>query len=259
MLITLKSLLRTLILPPSGPLLLAFAGAWLACAGRAPRARRAGWALLATALLSLWLVATPWMSGLLSQAAQRSPALDLAQPVTAQAIVILAGGVARNMAPEYGGEPAVAGGLLERVTYGAFLAHRTALPVLVTGTAREVQSMRVTLARDFGVQVRWVEDRARDTFENAQFSSQLLRTAGITRVLLVTDAAHEWRASAEFTSAGIAVVPAPVRVWAPVPFGLFSVVPSSVALLQSTEAVYEILGDLARRVMATLHVRRQSP
>jgi uncharacterized SAM-binding protein YcdF (DUF218 family) len=259
MFIMLKSLLRTLILPPSGPLLLAFAGAWLARVGRSARTRRAGWTLLATALLSLWLVATPWVSGLLSQAAQRSPALDLAQPVTAQAIVILAGGVARARAPEYGGEPAAAGGLLERVTYGAFLAHRTALPVLVTGTAHEVQAMRVTLGRDFGVQVRWIEDRARDTFENAEFSAQLLRAAGITRVLLVTDAAHEWRASAEFASAGIAVVPAPVHVWSPVPLGLLSFVPSSVALLQSTEAVYEILGDLARRAMAALHVRRQSP
>ncbi len=90
------------------------------------------------------------MAGLLSRAAQRSPTLDLTQPVQAQAIVILAGGNAREVAPEYGGEPAANGGLLERVTYGAFLAHRTGLPVLVTGTPTEAQAMRVTLARDFG-------------------------------------------------------------------------------------------------------------
>ncbi len=259
MFITLKSLLHTLVLPPAGPLLVAFLGAWLARAGRSSRTRRAGWVLLATALVSLWLVATPLAAGMLARVAQRTPVLDLARPVEAQAIVILAGGVARPVAPEYGGEPAAYGGLLERVTYGAFLAHRASLPVLVSGTTIEVQAMSATLARDFGVKVRWVEGRSRDTFENAQYSAQILRAAGITRVLLVTDAAHEWRASGEFASAGIAVVPAPVRVWASSPFGPFSFVPNSVALLQSSEAVYEILGDFARRAMAAVHVRRQSP
>src|SRR5256885_5533642 len=58
--------------------------------------------------------------------------------------------------------------LLERIAYGAFLAHRTALPVLVSGTAPEALAMRVSLARDFGIQVRWVEERSRDTFQNAR-------------------------------------------------------------------------------------------
>ncbi len=259
MFVTLKTLLRTLILPPSGPLLAAFAGIWLLRAAGSPRARRAGWALLAAGLGSLWLLSTPIVAGVLSRAAQRSPTLDLARPVQAQAIVILAGGYAREVAPEYGGEPAADGELLERITYGAFLAHRTSLPVLVTGTAIEAQAMRVTLARDFAVQVRWVENQSRDTFDNAQLSARILRAQGITRVVLVTDAAHEWRASAEFESAGLGVVPAPVNVWAPSPYRLTSFLPNSSALLGSTQAVYELLGDIARRAMATLHVRRHSP
>lgn len=259
MFVTLKTLLRTLILPPSGPLLAAFAGIWLLRAAGSPRARRAGWTLLAAALGSLWLLSTPIVAGLLSGAAQRSPALDLARPIQAQAIVILAGGNAREVAPEYGGEPAAGGGLLERITYGAYLAHRTGLPVLVTGAAREAQAMRVTLARDFAVQVRWVESQSRDTFDNAQLSARILRAQGITRVVLVTDAAHEWRAGAEFESAGLGVVPAPVNVWTPTQYDLFSFLPHSIALLESTQAVYELLGDVARRAMAALHVRRHSP
>jgi uncharacterized SAM-binding protein YcdF (DUF218 family) len=256
---TLKSLLRTLILPPTGPLLAAFAGIWLARAGRSLRARRAGWTLLVAALASLWLLSTPVVASLLSKAAQRTPAFDLARPTQAQAIVILAGGSARAGAPEYGGEPAAGGSLLERISYGAFLAQRTSLPVLVTGTALEAQAMRETLARDFGVQVRWVEDQSRDTFDNAQLSARILRAQGITHVLLVTDATHEWRASAEFESAGLVVVPAPVHMWTQPRRNLFSFLPSAVALLESTAAVYELLGDVARRTMAALHVRRQTP
>jgi uncharacterized SAM-binding protein YcdF (DUF218 family) len=258
MFVTLKSLLHTLILPPSGPLLLAFLGIWLARAGRSPAARRTGWTLLVAAAGSLWLLSMPLVAQLLARAAQRTPTLNLEQPVRAQAIVILAGGNVRPAAPEYGGEPAVGGSLLERITYGAFLAHRTSLPVLVTGTPGEAQAMRAMLARDFGVQVRWVENHSRDTFDNAQLSAQILRAQGITRVLLVTDAAHEWRARAEFESAGLDVVTAPVRVWAPRPLKVVSFLPNANALLESTEAVYELLGDLARRGLAALHLRRHS-
>jgi uncharacterized SAM-binding protein YcdF (DUF218 family) len=258
MFVILKSLLRTLVLPPSGLLLAAFAGIWLARAGRSQHARRAGWTLLVAAVGSLWLLSMPVVSSVLSKAAQRTPVFDLARPTQAQAIVILAGGNARDAAPEYGGEPAAGGGLLERIAYGAFLAHRTSLPVLVTGTATEAQAMRVTLMRDFGVQARWVENQSRDTFDNAQLSVQILRAAGITRVLLVTDATHEWRASAEFESAGLAVVSAPVHVWTPPRRNLSSFLPHSSALLESTEAIYELLGDVARRSMAALHVRRHS-
>ncbi|HEY1491198.1 MAG TPA: YdcF family protein [Steroidobacteraceae bacterium] len=258
MFVTLKTLLRTLILPPSGPLLAALAGIWMLYAIRTPRGRRAGWALLVAGIASLWLLSMPIVAGLLSRAAQRSPALDLTRPIRAQAIVILAGSKARAAAPEYGGEPAANGGLLERVAYGAYVARRTGLPVLVTGTATEAQAMRATLARDFSIQVRWVENQSRDTFDNAQLSANILRAQGITRVVLVTDAAHEWRATAEFESAGLGVVPAPVKMWAPSHHNVFSFLPSSMALLESTEAVYELLGDVARRAMAALHLRRHS-
>ena len=185
MFVTLKSLLRTLILPPAGPLLAAFAAIWLLRAKSSPRARRAGWTLLVAGMGSLWLLSMPIVAGVLARAAQRTPTLDLERPIRAQAIVILAGSKARAAAPEYGGAPAADGGLLERLTYGAYLAHRTGLPVLITGTPTEAQAMRATLARDFAVQVRWVESHSRDTFDNAQLSAAILRAQGITTVLLV--------------------------------------------------------------------------
>jgi uncharacterized SAM-binding protein YcdF (DUF218 family) len=259
MFITLKTLLHTLLLPPAGPLLLAALGAALLAGSARPAARRSGWALLLAALGALWLLATPVVADALTRIAQRCPPLDLSRPLQAQAIVILGGGSPTERAPEYGGDPAPRAELLERVTYGAYLAHRTALPVLVTGTDLETLAMRASLQRDFGVAPRWVENRSRDTFQNAQFSAQLLRAAGMTRILLVTDADHEWRALQEFAAAGLAVLPAPVGLYGRHRQGLAPYVPTPHALEDSTHALYELCGDLVRRALAALDLRRQTP
>ena len=257
MLIALKTLLHTLLLPPGGALLLATAGACLiAWRGASVRARRTGWALLTVGLATLWVLANPLVADALSRAAQRCPPLDLTRPVQAQAIVILGGGAERLGAPEYGGEPAASQRLLERVNYGAFLARRTGLPVAVSGTRREALAMSASLARDFGVTTRWAEDSSRDTFENAQFCAQLLKPLGITRIVLVTSADHEWRAMQEFVSAGFSVVPAPVGLYVPPETGVHNFVPNVNALAYSTAALYEILGDLARQVFVVLHLRQ---
>ncbi len=258
MLVDLKILLRNLVLPPGALLLLAFAGAWLLARAASPRARRAGWVLLLGALAVLWVLALPYVASCLTKVAQRTPVRVLAQPERAQAIVILGGGSARETAPEYDMQPAAGRDLLERLTYGAYLARRTSLPVLVTGTALEAEAMRVTLARDFGVQVRWVESRSRDTFENAQFAVPILRAAAVNRILLVTSAVHEWRAAAEFTAAGIEVQPAPVRVWSQPRYTVSSFLPSAGALAESTEALYELIGDLVRRTLLALQLRRHA-
>lgn len=259
MFITLKTLLRMLVLPPAGPLILALIGAWLAQRASAPAARRIGWGLLTVSLAALWLLATPAVAERLERAAERCPPLDLTHPVQAQAVVILSGGEFRKWAPEYGGAPAAGVGLLERLSYGAYVARRTGLPVLVSGTAPEVLAMRATLARDFGVEVRWAEAESRDTFQNAQFSARLLKPEHVTRIVLVTSASHEWRAVQEFTSAGFQVVPAPAGAWAPQPVDLGHYVPSAAGLQHSSDALYELLGDLARQFLAATHLRRQAP
>jgi uncharacterized SAM-binding protein YcdF (DUF218 family) len=256
--VTLKTLLRTLVLPPAGPLLLAVVGAFLVSRPRASaRARRAGVTLLALGLGALWLLATPVLADRLARAAEREPVLDLTRAGDAQAIVILSGGSARTAAPEYAGEAAADGDLLERLAYGAYLAHRTGLPVLVSGTATETQAMQASLRRDFGVVPRWIENRSRDTFQNAQYSAPLLRAQGVTRILLVTDALHEHRAAAEFAAAGLAVRAAPTGLWVAVPAHPGRYLPHIDALRRSTLALYELLGDAARRAFAALGVRRQ--
>jgi uncharacterized SAM-binding protein YcdF (DUF218 family) len=257
MFITLKFVLRTLLLPPAGPLLLAALGLWLLARHRTSgAARRGGWALVVTALATLWVLSMPVTGNGLSYLAQRYPPLDLTRPLRAEAIVILGGGTQRT-APEYGG-PAAGLDMLERLNYGAYVARHTGLPVLISGSAFEALAMRTTLWRDFGIRARWVDGESRDTFQNAQFSAKLLRADGVSRVVLVTSGDHEWRAAHEFMSAGLAVDPAPVHVWSPTAHELEDYLPNDVGLHKSREAVYEILGDVVRQLFAVTHLRTHS-
>jgi uncharacterized SAM-binding protein YcdF (DUF218 family) len=206
MLFHLKELLRTLILPPAGFLIIAIIGLLLL-----RRYRRTGIALVVVCVAGLWVLATPVVGAALTRATQHFPPLDLSKPVQAQAIVILAGGGLRPNALEYGGGPVPEEELLDRLTYGAFVARKTSLPVLVTGGSAEATAMQTSLARDFGLTVRWVENRSRDTFDNARSSARLLRAAHITRIVLITSSTHMWRAAHEFEGAGFQVVGAPAR------------------------------------------------
>ncbi len=249
----LKTLLRELILPPTSLLLLTLVGAVLIW-----RQRRFGWAAFAVGFGSLWLLCLPVVADNLAAAAERYPALNPDQPVNAQAVVVVGGGGQRNYAPEYNAamaEPI----LLERLTLAAWLARRYSLPVAVSGAPAESVAMSQTLSRSLGVTPRWTEGNSRDTFENAQFSAKLLLPSGIHRIILVTSSAHEWRAAHEFMSAGFEVVPAPAGVLAAREKGVYRYVPSASSLGRSYAAVYELIGEPTRRLLAAIGVSGKSP
>jgi uncharacterized SAM-binding protein YcdF (DUF218 family) len=241
-----RKALAALVLPPIGPLALAILGA--ALLGRRPRLGRAllwsGLGLLVA--LSTWAVA----DGLL-RLVDDSPPVTLAQARSAQAIVVLGGGVRRN-APEYGGD--TLGRLtLDRVRYGALVARATDLPVLVSGgsqrgSATEASVMRNALESEFGVRVRWLEDRSRNTHENAQFTAARLEQEGVKRVVLVAHGFDMRRARAEFTAAGLDVVPAPTFVPSRRPLEPTDLIPSVGALQASYYALYELLANLVLRL-----------
>src|SRR5688572_26734085 len=124
--IVLRKVLAGFVLPPTGPLLCMLLGLVLL-----RWHRRIGNFLAWLGVVSLWVFSLPAVSYWLVQTVGGAKPLDPAQAVTAQAIVILGGGVRLNAA-EYGGD--TLGQLtLERTRYGAYLAKRTGLPLLVTG------------------------------------------------------------------------------------------------------------------------------
>jgi uncharacterized SAM-binding protein YcdF (DUF218 family) len=247
----LKSVAGTLILPPSGPLLLCLAG--LLLLNRRPAFARA---CLLLGIASLWLLSTPVVSDAISGWAEAYPPLPLRDAKDAQAIVILGGGGQRQFAPEYGG-PAVDPYSLERVSYGAFVARETGLPILVTGFPVEVAAMRESLKRNFSIDVRWSDAQAHDTFENARNSARLLKADGVQRIVLVTRAVHMRRAAEEFIAAGFEVIPAPVGLLGERNAGLYRLLPDPDTLTRSNQAIREFLGMAARRVFTATHLRRQ--
>jgi len=250
MLLRIKTLAKGLILPPAGPILLAVLGVFLI--KRRPLAARI---CLILGLGSLWLLSTPVVSDALAGLAERYPPLDVRSTAGAQAIVILGGGGQRAFAPEYGG-PAAEPELLERLNYGAYIARKTGLPVLVTGFHVEARAMHDTLLRNFGIDARWVDDQAYDTFQNASNSVRLLKADGVHRIVLVTRATHMWRSVHEFTDAGVEVVPASVGMLAPRDVGMSYFVPNPEALLRAHAAIYELLGEPVRAFLAASHLRR---
>jgi uncharacterized SAM-binding protein YcdF (DUF218 family) len=163
--------------------------------------------------------------------------------------VILAGGL-RRAAPEYGGDT-LNGLSLDRVRYGARLARRTGLPVLVSGgigagESREADLMRRVLEEELGVKVRWTENRSRNTRENAQRSAVLLREANARRVVLVTHGVDMRRAGAEFRAAGLEVIAAPTGLPGTAPLGWRDWVPGLGAFAGSYYALYEHLANAMR-------------
>lgn len=249
-LLQIKTFVRELFLPPSGALLVALVGLLLLKAR--PRIARA---CLIVGVGALWLFSTPIVSDMVTHWVERYPPVDVQQAASAQAIVVLGGGGQREFAPEYAG-PAAEPFLLERLSYGAYLAHTTGLPVLVTGFRTEAKAMHATLQRNFGIEARWVDSQSYDTYQNAKNSARLLQADGIHRIVLVTRATHMARSVHEFTAAGLDVVPAPVGISTDREYGPYLYLPSAEALQRSHAAIYEMLGEPVRIFLSATHLRR---
>jgi uncharacterized SAM-binding protein YcdF (DUF218 family) len=232
------------ILPPVS-LFLAIVVGWLL----ARRWRRFGRALMTLSFIVLVVLCLPIVSTALMQPLQSYPALDLERvPPGVGAIVVLSAEMQAE-APEYGFDiPGPLG--LERVRYGAWLHKRTNLPVLVTGgrvmpwTTPLARQMEQILTAEFGVPVRWVEDRSTDTHENATRSAEMLKRDGVSSVLLVTHAWHMRRAMLAFQSAGLAPVAAPTRFVRPATPIWRDFIPDASAMRGSYYALHEYAGLL---------------
>lgn len=236
-----KVLLGSLLLPPGNGLLLLLLAAIF---------RRGRWGIRFAVLggVLLLLQSLPLVSGALMTSLEQRAGPVPQTPDGAQAIVILGSGLLRN-AVEYGGDTANDRTLI-RTRYGAQLAHRWQLPVLVTGglptdaVRSEADVMAGILRDEFGVTATWQDAKARDTADNARYSAEILRAAGVKRVLLVTQAFHMPRAVRLFRAAGLEVVPAPThfRGLSDGPLKMFDLLPQASAMQQSYFALHEWLG-----------------
>lgn len=207
-----------------------------------------------TALLWLWFWSLPatsnWVLGYLED---QHPPMSIQDVSQAEAIVVLGGGVS----PASSGElyPNLQSGA-DRVWHGARLFHASKAPlVLLTGgsdpehsATSEAEAMRQFMA-DLGVpkETMVLENRSRNTSQNAEYSAEFLAEEGVNRIILVTSAYHMPRAKRLFEAQGLEVVPVATDhevlsrpLWR-------NLLPETSALDGSSRAIKEIVGRLVGR------------
>lgn len=209
-----RFILKQLLLPPGIFFVLLLVAWWL----RRRWPRLAG-ACFVAGLGGLWLMSLPVVMQHAANRLESEPALPVQAWSTlaqrADAIVILGAGRERGD-PAWDRIDQPTGIALERVRYAARLAKASGLPVLTSGGLHygsppsEAWIMAQSLRDDFGTSARWMEEHSRTTWENAEFSAQLLAEHGIKRVVVVTQAWHMQRSRWSFEQHGLQVVPAPV-------------------------------------------------
>jgi uncharacterized SAM-binding protein YcdF (DUF218 family) len=236
---------KSLLLPP-GIIIALFVVALLLMVWR----RRLAVLVAALSLSLLLLCSLPVVARRLAGQVEPAHALTASELKTSGAGAIVVLGCGRNAAaPEYGGDVPAACALV-RLRYGARLHADTGLPILVSAgrvwdePRSEAALMAETLRRRFGVNPRWVEGRSRNTWENALYSTGMLKEAGVDSILLVTYALHMKRAAWAFRQMGITVTPAPTYfqsrsdrrpAW-------LNWLPSAHAMLLSSDSLREMIG-----------------
>lgn len=241
----LTNLLAAVLLPPFNGLLLAGVGILLWRA----RPRLARFLVISGVLLITVLSLGVVARALLVPLEAKYPAIAPASlgKLDAEAIVVLGANRYRG-APEFS-EDDVIGPALDRLRYAALLARQSKKPLLLTGGVpdggdkSEAEAMRASLARDFGVSVRWLESASANTLENAKLSAEILLPAGIKRVALVTHAWHMPRSVAAFEAAGLSVLPAPTGYTSVGALTALDFVPRAGAMQGSARALHEYIGQ----------------
>ncbi|MGG2398738.1 YdcF family protein [Pseudomonas sp. SH1-B] len=245
-----RYILKQLLMPPGALLLLILLAWWWR--RRFPRLATGCFVL---GFGGLWLMSLPAVMQWGASQLEREPALAEAQWSTlaqrADAIVILGAGREQND-PGWGGTDQPGLMALERLRYAARLARASGLPLAATGGLHygqppsEAALMADAMKRDYGLEIRWLEEQSRTTWENALLSAELLKPQGVRRVVLVTQAWHMARARWCFEQAGFEVITAPMGyLSAGYERPLGGWLPESRVIWQSSQLLNEAIGLLA--------------
>jgi len=173
--------------------------------------------LLLSAVIILYVSSNRWVSYALARSLEWRYLPQ--EPVPqAEVIVVLGGGTESEQYPRPMVEVNAAG---DRVLYAAQLYKEGRAPVILLsgGNITWLGGRSMTPADEMaqilemtGVpeQAIWLQPNSRNTYEDALYSSKMLKDKGISQVLLVTSAMHMPRSAALFKRQGIEVIPAPV-------------------------------------------------
>ena len=245
--IYLTKVLALFALPLGWALLLGLAAVLLMTFGR----RRAAAWVIALQIGLLWGFGMPWTAARLTVWSEAAyPPVALEQTPAADVAIVLGGAVGAV------GDPPVENlsGASDRVLRAARLFRagkvRQVLAVggnqpWLGGSVPEAEAMRDLLV-EWGVprEAVFTETRSENTRENALFASDIVRTQGWERILLVTSAAHMGRAVGTFRAVGIHVIPSPTDYGGVelAPVDLLDFLPDSRAFEGTSAVVREVIG-----------------
>ncbi len=246
----LTKLITTLVLPPFSIILLGlFALIFF----------RLNWKKLAFntalfALLALYIFSLPYTAQKLNDSLVQEDNLTLEDYRQAQAIVLLGGGLRDSK--ELFSPLTITPFALERMRYAAFLQRETQLPLLITGASpngnSEAKIMDQELQYFFQIPTTFLEEKARNTRENALFTQKILAPKQIKKIVLITHQWHMQRSKLLFEKAGFEVLPASVGTGKTpsryeLNYGHF--LPQSGALFANVQLLKEWLGYAKERFL----------
>lgn len=205
----LKKFLTPFLLPLGLFILLLFvSGAWLV----SRKEVKAG-------LLNIAIGAALWAFSILpvSDALMRGLDSDLRLPAKPEGdVIILLGGGMYSDVTDFSGVGAPSEDMLGRIVTAVRLQKKLSIPVIIsTGKVYPWAHSEAPIAQrfliDLGVPATRIllEEKSRDTMENARFSKELCEKMGFTKPILVTSSFHMKRAVMSFGKVGFRVTPYP--------------------------------------------------
>jgi len=168
-------------------------------------------------------------------------------------VIILLGGGAYDKAPDLSGTGVPSEVTLGRIVTAVRLQKRLNIPVIVSGgkVYKHEEADAPIVKRfliDLGVPADMViiEDRSRDTIENARFAKEICDRYNFTKPILVTSAFHMRRAVMSFEKIKMRVTPFPAYfiTWEDKKYGWRDYLPEISDLKKSYMALHEYLGRL---------------
>lgn len=165
-----------------------------------------------------------------------------------QAIVVLASKVYPASPPLP--TPRLGSDTFERCVYAAWLYKNwRPLPILATGGTNHSDTPAYAHVMEEALHLEgvpesmiWSEEESHSTHQEALYSAEILKSRGIHKIALVTDAYHMRRAEASFRKQGLEVIPAACGYRALSSSVYFQVTPDWEAIAWNEDALHEAVG-----------------
>ena len=204
-----KKLFTPFLLPPGiFIILIMLSGVWLLLR----KNRKAGIVNITIAFLMWLLTISPVSNGMLWSLESK---FSIPENPKGDVIILLGGGV-YDKVPDLSGNGTPSETMLSRILTAVRLHNRMQIPIIVsTGKVYKHKAAEAPIVKrflvDLGIPANEIiiEDKSRDTLENAKFTKDICLESGFSKPILVTSAYHMKRAFMLFERAGLGVLPFP--------------------------------------------------